>query len=59
MPGANDYLSAGQFHGSNPHIQCEHCGRMVPEAETSEGMCSTCGNDPISDAVRDLNRRRN
>lgn len=28
-------------------IECGHCGRTVPVAETSEGMCDLCPDDPI------------
>jgi rRNA maturation endonuclease Nob1 len=59
MP-ANEHLSGMQFSDdTSPHVECDHCGRIVPFAETSEGMCDSCGDRPISDAVRELNRRRN
>ena len=45
-------LNADQFPDSSYTVECEHCGRPVPFAQTSEGMCETCTDRPISDAQR-------
>ena len=48
MPALND----DQFSGRAYTVECEHCGRRVSYAQTSEGMCEHCTDRPISDAER-------
>ena len=42
----------------NDLVQCQHCGNTVPYADTSEGMCSVCPDEPIDNSPATVEARR-